>query len=118
MHANTGSGPLPPSVHNQNPSVGDVYPPELFPATNHDFSTISAQQIQHLAHRYNQDFGIVDKDDIVVRRAKFLHFMHWGSGDRYVVCDCRVLDDCIVHVLWSIRLRVLLYEQTSYKYSS
>lgn len=51
--------------------VGTPCPVELFPATCHEWSLLTEQQISNLAAWENHDFGIIERDDLQIRRRKY-----------------------------------------------
>ena len=52
-------------------SVGTACAVELFPATCYEWSTLTDQQLSNLAAWENHDFGILERDDLQIRRRKF-----------------------------------------------
>lgn len=52
-------------------AVGTFCPPEMFPSSCQEWSTLTDQQISNLAAWENNDFGILEGDGLQVRRRKY-----------------------------------------------
>ena len=68
----------PPPVGVPNAAIGQVCPPNIFPATKAAIHAMTQADITNLCAWYNQDLGIKDGDDIREQRRLVEEFVYWG----------------------------------------